>query len=298
MRQRPIRVLVGYDGSPAASTALDAGSLLLPGAHAVVAHLWAPPFTSPELRRRLWTGSRDVDAFTEAVEREGDREAHRLADVGSTLARAAGWEAEQITRRSYGGEGLQLAQIADEADVDVVLVGSRGLRGGRALLGSVSDMLVHYSSRPVLVVPHPLLTDEYAALANGPALVGWDGSAGAALAWRRARELFPGRELIAAVVGRDGTASTVPTPPSDAGLEPAAAALPRDTRGGRARRVAGALTAQARTLGAAAVVVGSRGRSAAQEILLGTVAKATLHRAPLPVLVVPPADHPDGERPA
>jgi nucleotide-binding universal stress UspA family protein len=35
------------------------------------------------------------------------------------------------------------------------------------------------------------------------------------------------------------------------------------------------------------IVVGSRGRSARREILLGSVAMATLHRAHRPVLVVP-----------
>ena len=45
-----------------------------------------------------------------------------------------------------------------------------------------------------------------------------------------------------------------------------------------------------RTLGgavAAVLVVGSRGRSALREILLGSVAMAALHHSPRPVVVVP-----------
>jgi nucleotide-binding universal stress UspA family protein len=286
----PVRVLVGYDGSPAASTAIDAGSHLLPAAHAIVAHLWRPPFADTGLRQRLWTGSRDIESFVEAVEREGHREAERLAAVGVKLALAAGWTAEHLTRRTYGGEGVQLAQIAAETRADVILVGSHGLRGSRAPLGGVSDMVVHFGSRPIIVVPHPLMLAEYTALAEGTALVGWDGSPSAALAWRSAHELFAGRRIAAAAVDGDGVAKVVPDPPSPADALPATHLPADDTRRVRARTVAKALSAYARTNGAATLVVGSHGRSAAHEVLLGSVAKATLHRADRPVMVVPPPE--------
>jgi nucleotide-binding universal stress UspA family protein len=73
--------------------------------------------------------------------------------------------------RSDGGEGLQAAELAERMDADLVLIGSRGLGGARAVLGSVSDMV--------------------AALAAGPVLVGFDGSAGAQAALATAARLFP-----------------------------------------------------------------------------------------------------------
>src|SRR5690349_20551210 len=106
MATAPVRLILGYDGSPQSSAAIDAGAALFPGAQAWIAHLWTPPFASESLRRRLWAGSRHVDEFVEAVEREGEREAERLAANGVTLARAAGWLAEPLVRRIYGGEGL------------------------------------------------------------------------------------------------------------------------------------------------------------------------------------------------
>jgi nucleotide-binding universal stress UspA family protein len=285
----PIRVLMGYDGSPAATAAIDAGAQLFPQAHAWIAHLWAPPFTSTSLRQRLWTGTSQVNEFVEAVMREGEREATRMADTGVTLARAAGWEAEPLVVRSDGGEGLRLAELAESVDADLVLVGSRGLGGARAILGSVSDMVVHYAPRPVLVVPHPLLSAEYAALAKGPVLVGDDGSPGARVAAATAARLFPGRSLHLVTVD-DGQ-----TLDDDATIR-----LPDDVVVGRlrvpggpgtpGRSIAGALATCARAQEAAVLVVGTRGRSAVREILLGSVAMATLHHAYRPVLVVPPQD--------
>lgn len=222
------RVIVGYDGSPQASAAVHVGALLLPHAHAWITSLWTPPFADEKLRRQLWNGGRRLDEFMEAVEREGEWRASRIADIGVTLARAAGWHAESLVRRVEGGEGLQLAQLAEDMAPDLVLVGARGLGGVRAVLGSVSDMVVHYSPKPVLVVPHPLLSTEHAALADGPVVLGWDGSSGAQIALTATERLLPDRNLLLVRVDDDtildGSASPPPMP---------ACARPRSSATGR-----------------------------------------------------------------
>jgi nucleotide-binding universal stress UspA family protein len=274
------RVIVGYDGSLSASAAIEVGASLIPRAHAWIGHLWTPPFASEALRRRLWKGTAAVNEFVDAVEREGAGEANRLAAMGVTLAVAAGWEAEALVERTYGGEGLQFTQLAEKLDPDLVLVGSRGLGGAKAVLGSVSDMVVHYASRPVLVVPHPLLMAERAAVTDGPVIVGWDGSAGAQAAFAAAARLFPTRKVQLASVDQDPrhTAAT-------GGFE--VISLASEGSHAAARSVADALAVHARRSQAALVVVGSRGRSAVREILLGSVAAATLHHAHRPIMVVP-----------
>ena len=275
------RVLVGYDGSPAAGTAIDAAARLLPAAHAWITHMWVPPFANEAMRRRLWTGNGTLNQFVAAIEREGAAEAGRLTAMGVALARAAGWDPEPLVERSYGGEGFQFGELAEKLDPDLAVVGSRGLGGARAVLGSVSDMIVHYTPRPVLVVPYPLLTPEWTALETGPVVVAWDSSPGAVRALDAADRLLPGRRVVLVAV-HDGD-TPPPAPPG------------RELVGSRlsgihlvpSRAVAAALLAEANRLSAAAVVVGSRGRAVLPEILLGSVAMATLHHSPRPVLVVP-----------
>lgn len=279
----PIRVLVGYDGSPAADAAIEAGAHLMPGARATIAHLWTPPFASEPLRRRLWSGTRHVDEFVAAIEREGLAQAERTARIGMTLARAVGWDAQELTHRCHGGEGLELAQLAGTAGTDAVLVGSRGLSGTRAILGSVSDLVVHYCPRPVLVVPHPILTAERAALAAGPVIVGWDGSPGAAAALAATRLLLPGRQVVLVAVGDEAPDGSPSSDPHGAKVLHV-----RAGHGPAGHAVATALRTCATEQHAAAVVVGSRGRSAIREIVLGSVVMATLHQVYRPVLVVPP----------
>ena len=283
----PMGAIVGYDGSPGASAAIDAGALLFPGARGWITYLWVPPFASDKVRGRLRPLARDVTELIEMVEREGEREAQRLVATGVTLARAAGWDAEPLLKQTWGAQGLRIAQAAEEVQADVVLVGSRGLGGTQAVLGSVSDMVVHYSARPVVVVPYPMLAAEYAALPDGPVAVGWDGSAGAETALAAATHLFPERTVLLVTVDDGADATPPPVDLPGAGGRDVIRLTAERGRGFHARAISDALVATATDRDAAAVVVGSRGRSAAREIVLGSVAMGTLHQSHRPVVVVP-----------
>ncbi|MEU4159260.1 universal stress protein [Actinoplanes sp. NPDC026670] len=279
-----LQVLVAYDGSPPANAAIEVAARLFPNVSASIAYLWTAPYANDEVRSRLWKRNGDLDGLVAAIEREGEQDAVRVAATGVVLARAAHWDGRPLIRQAHGGEGVYLAQLAKEVSADLLLVGSRGLGGARAFLGSVSDMAVHYSPCPVLVIPQPLLTDEYAALASGPVVVGWDASPGATAALAAARTLLPGRDLLAVSAGDD---VDQPVATLHGGDRPATVLQVPRGHGTTGRAVAEALAVCAREHQAAAVVVGSRGRSAAAEIILGSVAMATLHHAHRPVLVVP-----------
>ena len=57
---RAPRVLVGYDGSPAAAEAITVGASLLPAATAWIAYLWSPPFARPGLFAHLRRRARNL----------------------------------------------------------------------------------------------------------------------------------------------------------------------------------------------------------------------------------------------
>ena len=142
-------IVCGVDGSPDAQAALQvavrlAGQLNL---GLVVAHVAEPAFV-PYAAAIPFGGVAGGEALLE--ERESQREfAERLLEQ---IVVTAGIDAER--RTAVGVPAERLAEIADEVDAELIVVGSRG-RGAfkAAFLGSVSNALVGVARCPVLIVP-------------------------------------------------------------------------------------------------------------------------------------------------
>ena len=139
-------VLLCYDGSPSAASAIAEAAALFPGRRALVLSVWSSPI-----------GMAVHGMATEAHEHreEQRRIASAHASEGCELARAAGLQADPITASgSREGTPQAILDAADEHDAGVIVVGARGLGGLQALfLGSVSEAVVRHARRPVLVVP-------------------------------------------------------------------------------------------------------------------------------------------------
>lgn len=144
-------VLIGYDGSTDARTAVEYAGTLLEGREAVVLTVWEPLLlhvrSAGVLAGFVPPTAMDIDADSEAAARQ-------LAEEGAVLAGLAGiiatprWEQEVPTVAST------IDNVARELDASLVVTGSRGLSRLKALtLGSVSDQLLHNAHRPILVVP-------------------------------------------------------------------------------------------------------------------------------------------------
>jgi nucleotide-binding universal stress UspA family protein len=67
------------------------------------------------------------------------------------------------TELIWGPPAEAIARVAQARDADEIIVGARGLGRVRALLGSVSQELLHVADRPVVVIPVAAVAQESAA---------------------------------------------------------------------------------------------------------------------------------------
>ncbi len=82
-----------------------------------------------------------------------DEQSADLATRGVQTAELAGLEARPLSGSATGPVWRTILDHADEQASAVIALGSRGLGGISAALGSVSNGVLHHSRRPVFVVP-------------------------------------------------------------------------------------------------------------------------------------------------
>ncbi len=151
----PLRgpLLIGFDGSDSARRAVEYAARLLPGAEAVVAHVWHPygrrtPGGLPgPLDQMVREGARKEDV-------ESATESDALARRGAELATSLGLTAAPRSVSSDRNPGPALMQLADELGAELIVIGPRGLSTvAAALRDGTSRHLALRSPVPVLVVP-------------------------------------------------------------------------------------------------------------------------------------------------
>ncbi len=136
------RILVGLDGSPNSLAALHwAVDFASPGTSIDVVWVWD---ASP-----LAVGA-DQFFFPEATDLARQRFEELLDGVSARAAEAS------VALRPHFVEGTPRSVLMDcGSKADLVVLGARGHGAlGAALLGSVSNWLVHHLQRPTVVVPH------------------------------------------------------------------------------------------------------------------------------------------------
>jgi nucleotide-binding universal stress UspA family protein len=144
--ERPI--LLCYDGSEDAKHAIRESAALLAPRPAIVLSVWQDAAALPAL---AWAGGAlpDLEAVYAAA-RDG---AHRTAEDGAGIARAAGFDATATTAEAKGPVWSAIEEAAEAHEAGSIVIGSRGLSGVKSiLLGSVSNGVVHHARRPVIVV--------------------------------------------------------------------------------------------------------------------------------------------------
>jgi nucleotide-binding universal stress UspA family protein len=138
-----MHVLVGYDESPRAESALRHALKTYPDAEVTVLHVTDPS---------EWISGMDEDIFysEEAFERSQET-AEELLDGAEEIA--AEYDREVARATTTGKPAGEVVAYAEEHEVDHIVVGSHGRTGlNRFLLGSVAERIVKKSPCPVTVI--------------------------------------------------------------------------------------------------------------------------------------------------
>jgi nucleotide-binding universal stress UspA family protein len=145
--RRPI--LIAYDGSDCSARAIDKVAEEF-GSRKVIVMV-----VSEDLEKVPFLGTAGVPVEAETLELLSDaaqKGAQAIADKGAERARGLGLEA---TTAVYEGGPVwsAIVEAADQNDVALIALGSRGLSGVKhVLLGSVSGAVAQHSRRSVLIV--------------------------------------------------------------------------------------------------------------------------------------------------
>jgi nucleotide-binding universal stress UspA family protein len=273
---RPARILLCYDGSADAKRAIE--------------------------RAATTFGPRAATVVT-----VGDPAVQSVASEGAKLAERHGLApVEPLVLRPVDTVWETILDAATRFGAAAIVLGAHGRSGTRsALLGSVSDHVVHHARRPVFVV-----RDDVSGGTSGRALIAYDGSEDARLAIDYAGQVLGARSVVVLAVWQDPHAALSH---SWAGLSSTPDLTEVSAAAGRAAKLcvdegiklaeAAGLVAEplvrktdgpvwptvletAEQLDADVIVLGSRGLSGIRTVMLGSVSDAVLHHSRRPALVV------------
>jgi nucleotide-binding universal stress UspA family protein len=147
-------ILIAYDGSDDAKSAIEHAAGLMPGQPAVVVTVWEPYVHL--LARYPAPGAMLAGTDAAEIDDASRSAADEAAAEGAGLARAHGLDASHSALTRTDSIADTLLGEADGINASAIVVGSRGLSGlGSLLLGSVSHALLQHADRTVVIVPSP-----------------------------------------------------------------------------------------------------------------------------------------------
>jgi nucleotide-binding universal stress UspA family protein len=150
-------LLICYDGTDGARSALETAARDFPGRNAVVAYSWQP-FAAA--KRRFGRHILELVQDAESVNERERQLAAEVAEEGAALAREKGLVAEPEAVEIDVPIQEAVLSHADELEAAAIVLGARGGSTLRSLLvGDVAFEVVQRATRPVLVVPSPRLAE-------------------------------------------------------------------------------------------------------------------------------------------
>jgi nucleotide-binding universal stress UspA family protein len=294
----PKPVVVGYDGSPSASAAVDWAAAAAAQRHTTLQVLTAVDYSAVP----VWPG-----ASTEYLRDVAMDQARAVADEGVSRAVSASAGVQAVSFPAAGGAAGAMVEASRRASL---LVLGRAEHGAftSALLGARSLTVIAHARCPVVLVPTgPVLTPG----PGRPVVIGVDGSPAATAALGFAAEFADswGAALSVLSVWQVPSSETWARAYWDAAQEDSGLHSAKRDRAkqildeavslvhashpdlevtGEAVEGRAGQTLAAASADAGVVVVGSRGHGGFTGMLLGSVSHAVLHAARGPVAVIQP----------
>jgi nucleotide-binding universal stress UspA family protein len=150
---RQPRILIAYDSSADAESALELAAAAFAGARATVLTVWEPSMV--DALRHARGGRPPLQAVgPDRVGERPERVAYAIARRGAQRARRLGLEAEARSDLAVTDIWRAIVDAADDEHADLIIAGRHGLAGpGSSEAGSVAQSVVRHADRPVLVVP-------------------------------------------------------------------------------------------------------------------------------------------------
>ncbi len=151
-------ILISYDGSADAETAIDRAATLMPGAQVTVLTVWEPFIDAMARSGAFGAGFGMTSGYgvadSESIDATTSDRAEKTAFEGAQRATAAGLVASARVESRAGDVAGTILEVAAELDAELVVMGTRGRGSVKAwLLGSVSHAVVQQADRAVLIVP-------------------------------------------------------------------------------------------------------------------------------------------------
>ncbi len=149
-------ILIAYDGSKDAQSAIDQAGELVAGEPATVLSVWEPFVDVMTRTGVVGIGFTPLNIDSEQIDKAYEQSARERAAEGAQRARLAGLNAEPRTCARHETIAATILAEADQVGARAIVLGTRGLTGIKSLLlGSVSHAVLQHADRPVIVVPSP-----------------------------------------------------------------------------------------------------------------------------------------------
>lgn len=282
-------ILVALDGSASSVSAMRVG-FLLASKHA--AHVEGLAIVNSEWIQRPEPIPLGASAFKEALDLSKLKTARERSDEVVRYFTASAGECGLVSFTAASAEGRPAAVIEHKAvSHDLIVVGRGSMfdeDGELYDLPRALDMIVRAQPRPVLVIPAAAVL-AHDAIADGPALVAFDGSAASS----RALHMFA---LLGLAKGRACHTFTISGKDEAHALSLAANAGELLRRHGASdvhaigldsetgSDPANAIMVAAKSIGAGLIVMGAYGRHGIREIF-GSCTREVLQTCPTPLLL-------------